>query len=389
MVIMDKLYFNEEHLMLREMVRDFAQNEVKPLAQQIDKTGEFPQETVNKMAELGLMGIPWPEEFGGTGMDTRALVIAIEELGKVCCSTAATMMAHTSLGTGGIYYFGTEKQKRKYMPLLASGKMIGAFGLTEPNAGSDAGNTQTKAVLDGDDFIVNGQKVFCTNAGYAGIITFTAQFIENGENKGIGAFIVEAGTDGLRMSSPEKKMGWKASDTRTVFFEDMRIPKENIIGSPESGFKQFLKTLTTGRITIGALSLGTAQGGYEAALNYSCERSAFGKQISKFQGVNFKLADMATKIEASKHLVYHAAYLKDKGADVIKEAAMAKLFSSETAMQVTTDAIQLHGGYGYIHEYDVERFFRDAKILEIGEGTSEIQRIIISREILKSVKNSA
>ena len=389
MVIMDKLYFNEEHLMLREMVRKFAQNEVKPLAQQIDKTGEFPQKTINKMAELGLMGIPWPEEFGGTGMDTRALVIAIEELGKVCCSTAATMMAHTSLGTGGIYYFGTEEQKRKYMPLLASGKMIGAFGLTEPNAGSDAGNTQTKAVLDGDDFIVNGQKVFCTNAGYAGIITFTAQFIENGENKGIGAFIVEAGTDGLRMSSPEKKMGWKASDTRTIFFEDMRIPKENIIGSPESGFKQFLKTLTTGRITIGALSLGTAQGGYEAALNYSCERSAFGKQISQFQGVNFKLADMATKIEASKHLVYHAAYLKDKGADVIKEAAMAKLFSSETAMQVTTDAIQLHGGYGYIHEYDVERFFRDAKILEIGEGTSEIQRIIISREILKSVKNSA
>ena len=375
--------------MLREMVRKFAQNEVKPLAQQIDKTGEFPQKTINKMAELGLMGIPWPEEFGGTGMDTRALVIAIEELGKVCCSTAATMMAHTSLGTGGIYYFGTEEQKRKYMPLLASGKMIGAFGLTEPNAGSDAGNTQTKAVLDGDDFIVNGQKVFCTNAGYAGIITFTAQFIENGENKGIGAFIVEAGTDGLRMSSPEKKMGWKASDTRTIFFEDMRIPKENIIGSPESGFKQFLKTLTTGRITIGALSLGTAQGGYEAALNYSCERSAFGKQISQFQGVNFKLADMATKIEASKHLVYHAAYLKDKGADVIKEAAMAKLFSSETAMQVTTDAIQLHGGYGYIHEYDVERFFRDAKILEIGEGTSEIQRIIISREILKSVKNSA
>ena len=389
MVNMDKLYFNEEHLMLREMVREFAQNEVKPLAQQIDKSGEFPQESVDKMAELGLMGIPWPEEYGGTGMDTRALVIAIEELGKVCCSTAATMMAHTSLGTGGLFHFGTEEQKRKFMPQLASGKMIGAFGLTEPNAGSDAGNTQTTAVLDGDEFIVNGQKVFCTNAGYAGLITFTAQYIENGENKGIGAFIVETGNKGIRLSPPEKKMGWKASDTRTVYFEDMRIPKENIIGSPQSGFKQFLKTLTSGRITIGALSLGTAQGGYEAALNYSRERSAFGKEISQFQGVSFKLADMATKIEAAKHLVYHAAYLKDMGEDVMKEAAMAKLFSSEAAMQITTDAIQLHGGYGYIHEYDVERFFRDAKILEIGEGTSEVQRIIISREILKSVKNAA
>ncbi len=386
---MDKLYFNEEHQMLREMVREFAQNEVKPIAKQIDKSGEFPSESVKKMGDLGLMGIPWPEAYGGTGMDLRALVIAIEEIGKVCCSTAATMMAHTSLGTGGIYYFGTEDQKKKYMPELASGRMIGAFGLTEPNAGSDAGNTQTTATLDGNEFVINGQKVFCTNAGYAGLITFTAQYIENGENKGIGAFFVESGTDGLNLSPPEKKMGWKASDTRSIYFEDMRIPKENIIGSPESGFKQFLNTLTSGRITIGALSIGTAMGGYEAALNYSCERSAFGKQISKFQGVSFKLADMATRIEASKHLVYHAAYLKDKGESVIKEAAMAKLFSSESAMQITTDAIQLHGGYGYIHEYDVERFFRDAKILEIGEGTSEIQRIIISREILKSLQKTA
>ncbi|MBC8196384.1 MAG: acyl-CoA dehydrogenase family protein [Candidatus Marinimicrobia bacterium] len=375
--------------MLREMVREFAQNEVKPIAKQIDKSGEFPSESVKKMGDLGLMGIPWPEAYGGTGMDLRALVIAIEEIGKVCCSTAATMMAHTSLGTGGIYYFGSEEQKKKYMPELASGRMIGAFGLTEPNAGSDAGNTQTTATLDGNEFVINGQKVFCTNAGYAGLITFTAQYIENGENKGIGAFFVESGTNGLKLSPPEKKMGWKASDTRSIYFEDMRIPKENIIGSPESGFKQFLNTLTSGRITIGALSIGTAMGGYEAALNYSCERSAFGKQISKFQGVSFKLADMATRIEASKHLVYHAAYLKDKGESVIKEAAMAKLFSSESAMQITTDAIQLHGGYGYIHEYDVERFFRDAKILEIGEGTSEIQRIIISREILKSLQKSA
>jgi alkylation response protein AidB-like acyl-CoA dehydrogenase len=233
--------------------------------------------------------------------------------------------------------------------------------------------------------VVNGQKTFCTNAGEAGIIIFTAKLIEDGEDKGISAFIVEAGTPGLSLGEPEKKMGWKASDTRSVYFENMRVPAENILGNPAQGFKQFLRTLTGGRITIGALSLGTAQGGYDAALRYSQEREAFGKAINKFQGVSFKLSDMATEIQAAKHLVYHAAWLKDNGHDVIKEAAMAKLYASEMAMRVTTEAIQIHGGYGYIKEYDVERYFRDAKILEIGEGTSEIQRIIISREILKSV----
>jgi len=382
---MEKLYFTEEHMMLRDMVREFAQNEVKPIAREIDASGRFPRETIEKMAELGLMGIPWEEKYGGTGMDTMALVIAIEELGKVCPSTAATMMAHTSLGSGPIAVFGTEVQKQKYLTKLASGEMIGAFGLTEPNAGSDAGNTQTRAVRDGDEFIVNGQKVFCTNAGVAGIIIFTAKLIENGEDKGISAFIVEAGAPGLSLGEPEKKMGWKASDTRSVYFEDMRVSAENILGNPAQGFKQFLRTLTGGRITIGALSLGTAQGGYDAALRYSQEREAFGKAINKFQGISFKLSDMATEIQAAKHLVYHAAWLKDNGYDVIKEAAMAKLFASEMAMRVTTEAIQIHGGYGYIKEYDVERFFRDAKILEIGEGTSEIQRIIIGREILKSI----
>ena len=382
---MERIYFTEEHVMLRDMVREFAQNEVKPIAREIDASGRFPTETVEKMAELGLMGIPWEEKYGGTGMDTMALVIAIEELGKVCPSTAATMMAHTSLGSGPIAAFGTEAQKQKYLTKLASGEMIGAFGLTEPNAGSDAGNTQTRAVRDGDEFVVNGQKAFCTNAGEAGIIIFTAKLIENGEDKGISAFIVEAGTPGLSLGEPEKKMGWKASDTRSVYFENMRVPAENILGNPTQGFKQFLRTLTGGRITIGALSLGTAQGGYDAALRYSQEREAFGKAINKFQGVSFKLSDMATEIQAAKHLVYHAAWLKDNGHDVIKEAAMAKLYASEMAMRVTTEAIQIHGGYGYIKEYDVERFFRDAKILEIGEGTSEIQRIIISREILKSV----
>ena len=369
--------------MLRKMVQEFAVNEIKPLAQTIDQEGIFPQESINKMAELGLMGIPWENKYGGNNMDTLSLVIAIEEIGKVCASTAATMMAHTSLGTAPIALFGTEKQKEKYLPRLATGEMIGAFGLTEPTAGSDAGNTQTKAKVSGNSFIVNGQKAFCTNAGVAGVIIFTAKLIdENGEDQGIGAFITEKDTPGLTLGKPEKKMGWRGSDTRSVFFENMEIPKENILGSPSKGFKQFLQTLVGGRITIGALSLGTAQGAYQLALNYSKERDAFGKKIHQFQAVSFKLADMATSIEAAKHLVYHAAWLKDRNIPIIKEAAMAKLFASETAMKICTEAIQIHGGYGYIKEYDVERFFRDAKILEIGEGTSEIQRIIISRNIL-------
>ena len=380
-----KIYFKEEHILLRDMVREFAVNEIRPNAQDID-TGVFPTENIDKMAELGLMGIPWDEKYGGNGMDTLALVIAIEELGKECASTAATMMAHTSLGTSPIAIFGTEEQKEKYLPDLCSGKMLGAFGLTEPNAGSDAGNTQTRAVAKGDGYIINGQKAFCTNAGYAGTIIITA-VVDDGDDKQIGAFIVEKDTDGLRIGEPEDKMGWKGSDTRSVYFEDMYIPKENVLGNPSKGFKQFLRTLTGGRITIGALSLGTAQGAYERALRYSCEREAFGKQINKFQGVSFKLADMATSIQAAKHLVYNAAYLKDEGEDIIKEAAMAKLFSSEMCMRVTTEAIQVLGGYGYIKEYDVERFFRDSKILEIGEGTSEVQRIIISREILNTINS--
>jgi len=368
------------------MVREFAINEIRPKAKEVD-SGIFPIENIKKMSELGLMGIPWEEKYGGNGMDTTALIIAIEEIGKECSSTAATMMAHTSLGTSPISIFGTDLQKEKYLPNLCSGKILGAFGLTEPNAGSDAGNTQTRAKSSKGGYIINGQKVFCTNAGYAGTIIFTAIIDDDSENKQIGAFIVEKGTDGLRIGEPEDKMGWKGSDTRSIYFEDMFIPEENILGNPSKGFKQFLRTLTGGRITIGALALGTAQGAYERALKYSTEREAFGKQINKFQGISFKLADMATSIEAAKHLVYHAAHLKDKGENVVKEAAMAKLFSSEMCMQVTTDAIQIFGGYGYIKEYDVERFFRDSKILEIGEGTSEVQRIIISREILNNLNS--
>ena len=381
---MEEQYFSEEHFLLRDMVRNFARNELAPSAREIDESGKFPSESIQKMGELGLMGIPWSEQYGGFGMDTLALVIAIEELGKVCTSTAATMMAHTSLGSAPIYLFGTEEQKQKYIPKLASGEMLGAFGLTEPNAGSDAGATETTAIKNNDGYLVNGQKAFCTNAGYAGIIIFTAVLIEDGEQNGIGAFLVEAGTEGLSFGPPEKKMGWRGSDTRTVYFNELQIPAENVLGIPAKGFKQFLRTLTGGRITIGALSIGTAQGAYDLALKYSQEREAFGKPINKFQSISFKLADMATRIEASKHLVYHAAWRKDNNLPVIKQAAMAKLFSSETAMWVTGEAIQVYGGYGYIKEYDVERFFRDSKILEIGEGTSEIQRIIISREILKS-----
>tara|TARA_B100000749_G_scaffold166750_1_gene128125 strand:- start:214 stop:1371 length:1158 start_codon:yes stop_codon:yes gene_type:complete len=383
---MEDLYFTEEHKMLRDMVRDFARNEVKPLAQELDEKGGFPYESVKKMAELGLMGIPWDEKYGGTGMDTMALVIAIEEIGKVCPSTSATMMAHTSLGTAPIAIFGTEEQKERYLPGLASGKKIGAFGLTEPNAGSDAGNTQTRAVLNGDEYIVNGEKAFCTNAGEAAVMIFTAVMVEDGEEKGISAFVIDADTEGMSLNPPEKKMGWCGSDTRSVFFKDMHIPKSAVLGNPSKGFKQFLKTLTGGRITIGALGIGTAQGALARALAYSQEREAFGKPIHKFQGVSFKLSDMATQIEAARHLVYYAAWKKDRGLPVIKEAAMAKLFSSETAMMVTTEAIQVLGGYGYIKEYDVERFFRDAKILEIGEGTSEIQRMIIARELINSVQ---
>ena len=383
---MEDLYFTEEHKMLRDMVRDFARNEVKPLAQELDEKGGFPYESVKKMAELGLMGIPWDEKYGGTGMDTMALVIAIEEIGKVCPSTSATMMAHTSLGTAPIAIFGTEEQKERYLPGLASGKKIGAFGLTEPNAGSDAGNTQTRAVLNGDEYIVNGEKAFCTNAGEAAVIIFTAVLVEDGEEKGISAFVIDADTEGMSLNPPEKKMGWCGSDTRSVFFKDMHMPKSAVLGNPSKGFKQFLKTLTGGRITIGALGIGTAQGAFARALAYSQEREAFGKPIHKFQGVSFKLSDMATQIEAARHLVYYAAWKKDRGLPVIKEAAMAKLFSSETAMMVTTEAIQVLGGYGYIKEYDVERFFRDSKILEIGEGTSEIQRMIIARELINYVQ---
>jgi len=381
------IYLTEEHLLLKNTIREFSINEIKPLAQEIDKNSTYPIESIKKLSDLGMMGIPWSEKYNGGGMDYLSLVIVIEEIAKVCVSTAVTLMAHTSLGSGLFALFGNENQKNNYLTRLSTGEILGAFALTEPNAGSDAGNTQTKAILSDGKFTVNGQKVFCTNAGYAGVIIFTARIIENDIEKGVGALYVDAGTPGLMLGEPEDKMGWKGSDTRSVYFDNMVIPEKNILGDIKTGYKQFLQTLTAGRITIAALSIGIAQGAYESALNYTNEREAFGKKINQFQAVSFKLADMATQIEAAKLLVYNAAWLKDQGKDVIKSAAMAKLFSSEAAMKITIDAIQIHGGYGYIREYNVERFFRDAKILEIGEGTSEIQRIIISREILKSLRN--
>ena len=383
---MDNLFFTDEHIMIRDMVREFADTEITPVARELDEQGEFPIALVNKMGELGLMGILIPEEYGGSGLDMVAFATAIIELARADASVAITMAAHTSLGSLPILMFGSEEQKNTYLPKLATGEMLGAFGLTEPDAGSDAGATKTKAVRDGDEYVVNGGKIFITNAGKAGVLSFTSQVIENEKDLGIAAFSISTNTPGLEISPKEKKMGWRASDTRQLFFKDMRIQASSMLGTPTNGFKTFLKTLTSGRVSIGALSIGTALGAYERALVYSTERIAFGKPIHNFQSVGFKLANMATKIEASKLLVFHAAWMKDQGLDITKEAAMAKLFASETAMEVTTEAIQIHGGYGYVKEYDVERFFRDAKILEIGEGTSEIQRLIISREILKAIQ---
>ncbi len=384
---MDKLFFTEEHEMLRSMVQDFAKNEVEPVAQELDEEGKFPRDLVNQMGELGLLGIPVPEKYGGSGMDTVAYTVAMIELAKADASLAITMQAHTSLGTMPIVLSGSEEQKLKYVPDLASGKMLGCFGLTEPGAGSDAGATQTTAELKGDKYIINGSKMFITNAGEAGLINLTAQVIKNGEKLGVGAFVVPMDTEGLEIMPKEKKMGWRASDTRQLFFNNMQVPAENMIGDPSDGFRTFLKTLVGGRIAIAALAVGTAEGAYERALKYSTEREAFGKPIYKFQPISFKLADMATKIEAAKLLVYHAAWLKDQGTEMLKEASMAKLYSSEVAMDITTEAIQILGGYGYVKEYDVERYFRDAKVLEIGEGTSEIQRIVISRAIIRNVLN--
>ena len=398
----DSLYFTEQHHQVREMVRDFSRTHIAPVASELDRTSTFPWDNIKAMGELGLLGVPWSEELGGAGMDQLSYYITIHEMAKVDASHALTISAHTNLGTSPIVEFGTEEQKRQYVPLLASGRVLGGFGLTEPGAGSDAGGTATTAVDKGDHYLVNGSKIFITHAGVGEIFVITARTEPGKSNKGITSFIVTKDTvdldqcrqlgighapelpktRGVRAGKKQDKMGWRASDTRELVFEDAVVPKENLLGKPGLGFINFLKTLDAGRIGIAALSLGIAEGAYEEALRYAGVRKQFGRPIGSFQGVNFQLADMAMEIEAGTHLLYHAAWLKQNGRPFKKEAAMAKLFCSELAMRATTKAVQIFGGYGYTTEYPVERMMRDAKVCEIGEGTSEIQRIVIARHIL-------
>ena len=399
----DSLYFSEQHLQVRDMVRDFAQQVVKPSARRYDLESRFPWDNVKQMAGLGLFGIPWPEELGGAGMDYLSYIIVIHELAKVDASHAITVSAHTTLGTSPIVDFGTAEQQRRYVPLLAAGKVLGGFGLTEPGAGSDAGGTKTVAVERGDHYFLNGSKIFITHAGVGEIFVVTARSDPGArKTEGITAFIVTKDTSdlaeaarvgighdpalpkcpGVHAAKKEDKLGWRASDTRELVFQDAIVPKENVLGPVNNGFRQFLQTLDGGRIGLGALALGLAEGALEECLQYTTTRKQFGKAIASFQGVHFALADMATEIEAAKHLVYHAAWLKQTGRPFKREAAMAKLYASELCMRATTKAVQLHGGYGYTTEYPVERMMRDAKICEIGEGTSEIQRIVIARSLL-------
>jgi alkylation response protein AidB-like acyl-CoA dehydrogenase len=372
-----------EHQQVREMARRFADEVVAPRAREIDETEEFPAEIVRQMADLGFLGLPYPEKYGGAGMDTLAYAIAVEEVARACGSTAITLAAHVSLGCGPVYANGTEEQKLKYLVPMAKGEAIGAFGLTEPNAGSDAAGTATKAEKVEGGWRVNGSKIYITNGSVAKFITFTARTDAKRGTKGISAFIMDTATPGFRVGKREKKMGLRGSDTVEVVFEDCFVPQDGLLGDPSGGFKAFMRTLTGGRISIGALALGLAQGAYEHSLRYSKERKQFGQPIANFQAVQFMLADMATKLETARLAVYHAATLKDAGHEYVKEASMAKLYASEIANWVTDKAIQVHGGMGYCRDVPVERMHRDAKLMEIGEGTSEIQRMVIAREILR------
>ena len=378
---------SKKHEMARQLFKDFAENEVKPLAQEIDEEHRFPRETVEKMAKAGFMGIPVPKELGGQGCDPLTYAMCVEELSKVCGTTGVIVSAHTSLCCDPILTFGTEDQKKKYLPDLASGKKIGAFGLTEPGAGTDAQGQQTKAVLDGDEWVLNGSKIFITNGKEADvyvIFAITGMVEKRGRmTKEISAFIVEKGTPGFSFGTKEKKMGIRGSSTYELIFTDCRIPKENMLGAQGKGFGIAMHTLDGGRIGIAAQALGLGEGALERTIAYVKERKQFGRAIGQFQNTQFQLADMATKVEAAKMLVYRAAMAKATQKVYSVEAAMAKLYAAEVAMEVTTKAVQLHGGYGYIREYDVERMMRDAKITEIYEGTSEVQRMVISGSLLK------
>ncbi len=401
----DTLYFTEQHHQVREMVREFARSRVAPVARELDRSQEFPWENIKAMGELGLLGVPWAEELGGAGMDQISYYVTLHELGKIDASHSLTVSAHTNLGTSPIVEFGTEAQRRRYVPLLASGKVMGGFGLTEPGAGSDAGGTATVAVKKGDHYVLNGTKSLITHGGVGEIFSVTARTAHEHGTRGITSFILTKDTcdlekcrvvgvghaadlpktRGFRAGKKEDQLGWRASDTRELVFEDAIVPEENVLGAAGEGFVNFLKTLDGGRIGIAALSLGIAEGAYEEARKYAGTRKQFGRYIASFQGVAFMLSDMATEIEAGTHLLYSAARLKQAGRPFKKEAAMAKLFCSELAMRATTRAVQIFGGYGYTTEYPVERMMRDAKVCEIGEGTSEIQRIVIAREILAGI----
>lgn len=375
--------FNEEHRLLRESVRDFAENEIKPLAPELDEKQTFSVELTKQMAELGLFGITVPEEYGGQGMDYLGYIIAVEELARVDGSQAATVAAGNSLGIGPLYYFGNEAQKRKYLPSLCSGEALWAFGLTEANAGSDSRGSQTTAKKTDGGWVINGSKIFITNASNELCSGSTVQCV-TGNNNGkpeFTCFIVETGTKGYTTKTMHNKMMWRASDTAELYFDDCFVPDENMLGQQGAGSKQMLMTLDSGRLSIAAMGLGCAQGAFELALQYSKEREQFGKPIGKFQINAFKLADMATKIELARTLLYKACWLRDNDMAFGKEAAMSKLYCSEIAKQVADEAVQIHGGYGLMKEYDVERFYRDQRLLQIGEGTSEIQRIVISRHI--------
>jgi alkylation response protein AidB-like acyl-CoA dehydrogenase len=369
----------DEQRDIQRLVRDFAEGEVKPVAEQLDREKRFPYEIVEKLGKLGLMGIPYPQEYGGGGADNLSYALAVEELTRVDSSVAITVAAHTSLGTWPIYAFGSDEQKETWLPMLCAGERLGAFGLTEPEAGSDAGNTRTRATRDNGDWVINGAKQFITNSGtdISGFVTITAR---TGEDE-ISNLLVPNGTPGYEIGEPYRKMGWNASDTRPLTFEDCRVPAENLVGPRGQGFKQFLQTLDGGRIGVSAMGVGLAQGALDEALRYANERVAFGQPISKYQAIQAKLADMATEIEAARLLTYKAALEKDAGRSFSLTAAKAKLKTGRLAVRAAEEAVQIHGGYGYIEEYPVCRFYRDAKILTIGEGTDEVQQMVIARAL--------
>src|SRR5918997_5939303 len=370
----------DEQRAIQSLARNFATGEVKPVAEELDRTKSFPYEIVKKLGELGLMGIPYPEEHGGGGADNLSYALAIEELARVDSSVAITVAAHTSLGTWPIYAFGSEEQRRAWLPKLCAGETLAAFGLTEPEAGSDAGNTRTTATLDDGHWTINGSKQFITNSGtdISGFVTITAKTARDGE---ISNLLVPNGTPGYQVGEPYRKMGWNASDTRPLSFEDCRVPEENLVGPRGQGFRQFLETLDGGRIGVAAMGVGLAQGALDEALPYAKERMAFGQPISKYQAIQAKLADMSTEIEAARLLTYKAAVEKDAGRSFSLTAAKAKLKTGRLAVRAAEEAVQIHGGYGYIEEYPVCRFYRDAKILTIGEGTDEVQQMVIARAL--------